>query len=243
MRICAILLPLREIWDHAVVSNHWETVLSNPFDYLAAKNKRRNGKKIIPARKKNAPKVLRFSEWQFVLDAMDPWFRPVAELMILTGMIQSEVAGLRRNDISDGKIHVRRSRVRGVETDRLKTESRERSLDVTAAVQARLDVLLARTTGPHVVTMKRGGPFKGDKFRERYWAPALEKAGVEHRRPYVLRHTFAAWAFTVGILPLRLVDRMGHATKQMVFEIYGDYAEGLEQDKELIEAYFGSDFR
>jgi integrase len=39
-----------------------------------------------------------------------------------------------------------------------------------------------------------------------------------------------------------LVHLMGHASKQMVYEVYGRYVEGLEEGREGILAYFGSDF-
>jgi hypothetical protein len=35
---------------------------------------------------------------------------------------------------------------------------------------------------------------------------------------------------------------MGHGSKKMVFEVYGKYVQGLEQDLELIWNYFGEDF-
>jgi integrase len=46
----------------------------------------------------------------------------------------------------------------------------------------------------------------------------------------------------VSINPLRLVKLMGHASKQMVYEVYGNYTEGLEEDGERIFEYFGKDF-
>ena len=36
--------------------------------------------------------------------------------------------------------------------------------------------------------------------------------------------------------------RMGHGSKQMVFEVYGSYIQGVENDKENIRGYFGDDF-
>ena len=35
---------------------------------------------------------------------------------------------------------------------------------------------------------------------------------------------------------------MGRASKQMVYEVYGNYVEGLEEDGERIFKYFGKDF-
>lgn len=60
--------------------------------------------------------------------------------------------------------------------------------------------------------------------------------------PYSLRHSFAAWSLTLGIDMNRLVRLMGHGSKQMVYEVYGDYIEGLEEDRDNIQAYFGPDF-
>lgn len=35
---------------------------------------------------------------------------------------------------------------------------------------------------------------------------------------------------------------MGHASKQMIYEVYGNYVEGLEDDAEAILEYYGEDF-
>ena len=35
---------------------------------------------------------------------------------------------------------------------------------------------------------------------------------------------------------------MGHGSKKMVYEVYGNYVEGLEQDAGKILEYFGNDF-
>ena len=35
---------------------------------------------------------------------------------------------------------------------------------------------------------------------------------------------------------------MGHGSKKMVFEVYGKYRKGLEQDYDKILAFFGKDF-
>jgi integrase len=59
---------------------------------------------------------------------------------------------------------------------------------------------------------------------------------------YTARHSFAAWSLTIGINPLHLVQLMGHASKQMVYEVYGNYVEGLEEDAAAILHYYGRDF-
>jgi len=37
-------------------------------------------------------------------------------------------------------------------------------------------------------------------------------------------------------------DIMGHGSKKMVYETYGNYVDGLEKDKSKIIRYFGDDF-
>jgi integrase len=40
----------------------------------------------------------------------------------------------------------------------------------------------------------------------------------------------------------KLVALMGHASKKMVYEVYGAYVEDLETDAGLILSYFGKDY-
>jgi len=91
--------------------------------------------------------------------------------------------------------------------------------------------------------MENGKTFSAELFQRRVWTKAMKLAGIPYRKPYTTRHTFAAWALVLRTDPNRLVDLMGHASKQMVFETYGKYTEGLEQDRLAILRYFGRDFR
>ena len=42
--------------------------------------------------------------------------------------------------------------------------------------------------------------------------------------------------------PNKLVKRMGHGSKKMAYEVYGNYVEGLEKDAGKVLEYFGNDF-
>jgi integrase len=237
-RIRNILIPLRIIWEDACEEYHWD--LKDPFRHLKRRNRNRE---LIPRRKKNPPEVFRFPDWLLLMEDIDPWYRPIAEVMVMTGLIHSEMAGLRRQDVQADRILVQNSIVRGREKEELKTEYRQREIPVTAAIRGRLATLGERTQGEHLVTSKHGARFDGNKFRGRYWVPALERAGLPYRRPYATRHTFAAWSLMMGIHPDRVVRLMGHGSRQMVYEVYGRYVDGLEDDVEGIRAFFGPDFR
>ena len=103
-------------------------------------------------------------------------------------------------------------------------------------------ILQARSTGITLVTTKTGTPFHAANFRKDVWEKALKASGVTEKVPYSLRHSFAAWSLTLCIDMNKLVRLMGHGSKKMVYEVYGDYIEGLEQNAWKILEYFGRDF-
>ena len=230
-RIRNILIPLRAIWDDANEEHRWD--LSDPFAYV---------KKCLPKRSKKHPKVFRFDEWMQVVENIDPFYIPVAETMIMTGMIGSEIAGLRKMDIVGDHLIIQNSIVRKHEKTDLKTEYRSRRLPITAALHDRLETVLNRSKGKYVFGMKSGLIFDVDSFRKNPWTTAFKKAGIPYKVPYTMRHTFAAWALALRVDPNKLVNLMGHGSKKMIYEVYGNYVEGLETDAGKILKYFGKDF-
>jgi integrase len=199
-------------------------------------------KKSLPKRSKKHPEVFRFAEWMRVLENIDPFYLPVAETMVMTGMIGSEIAGLRKMDIVGEHLIIQNSIVRQHEKIDLKTEYRSRRLPITAALRERLDTVLIRSEGKYVFGMKSGRIFDVNSFRKNPWATAFKKTGLPYKVPYTMRHTFAAWALTLRMDPNKLVNLMGHGSKKMIYEVYGNYVEGLETDAGKILDYFGKDF-
>jgi hypothetical protein len=61
----------------------------------------------------------------------------------------------------------------------------------------------------------RGGYLNLNNWRRDAWAPAVRAAGLEHRPPYALRHTFAAWAIAAGIGLFELTRMMGTSVEQI----------------------------
>lgn len=137
---------------------------------------------------------------------------------------------------------IRNSIVREHEKTELKTEYRERTLPITSALRERLDIALDRSKGKYVFAMKSGRIFDVDSFRKNPWTTAFKKAGLSYKVPYTTRHSFAAWALTIRMDPNRLVNLMGHGSKKMIYDVYGNYVEGLETDAGKILVYFGKDF-
>jgi len=230
-RVKNILVPFRAIWNDACEEFRWN--LADPF---------RNTRKHLPETEEKEREVFRYDDWQHLLGHMDLWYVPIAEFMILTGTISSEIAGLRKSDIRDNHILIQNTIVRNVEKQKAKTKYRTRKIPITQAIRQRLDMALIRSHGDYVFTKQTGEKFHAANFCNNVWKKAFIKAELPYKVPYCMRHSFAAWAMTLRIDMLRLVALMGHRDKKMVFEVYGNYVEGLEQDVMKILDYFGKDF-
>ena len=220
-RVKNILIPLRTVWNDACDQYRW--LLHNPFS---------NMRKHLPKTQAKRREGFRFDEWLEFLKHFDPWYQPVAELMILTGMINSEIAGLKKNDINPDYIQVQHTIVRDREQDTPKTRHRIRKIPITKAIRKRLDILMERSNsnGERLVSTKAGTVFRPADFMHDVWEKAQKASGITDKVPYSLRHSFAAWSLTLGIDMNKLVRLMGHGSKKMVYEVYGEYIEGLEED-------------
>lgn len=231
-RIDNVLQVFNTLWKSARKKHSWK--LDDPFE---------DNEDYLPEKKKQLFVVLRFAEWEAILEAMDPYYRPVTKLMMLTGLIASEIAALKRSHIRDGYLYIEEAVVREIEKDEPKNDYRRRRYKITKAIAEVLEEAEAASTGRYLFRMDTGKPFTAEQFQRQVWRRALEKAGATYRKPYITRHSFAVWALAIRIDQNRLVKLMEHASKQMVFETYGHYVEGLEKDRLKILAFFGRDFK
>ena len=232
-RVANILIPLRRIWEDA--ADHYRWTLRNPFETIS---------RHLPARTpRRGDKVFRLREWLRFLDCAPPFYRPHLEFLVLTGLSASETAGLRKADVGEKSITVQHAIVLGEEKNLLKNRYRHRTVPLTEALRRIVAEASAQNpASPYLFTMEDGGPFDGNSFRKVCWNKALKESQVRDKTPYSTRHTFCAWALTIGMNPMRLYRLMGHSSKQMVYQNYGEYVEGLEDDAEGILRYFGVDF-
>jgi len=75
-----------------------------------------------------------------------------------------------------------------------------------------------------------------------HWEKAMAESGLDHRRMYETRHTFASWALAAGESPEWVARTLGHVDTSMVFRTYGRYIPNLtRQDGRALEnLYAGS---
>ena len=103
-----VLIPLKAIFEDACDEFQWD--LRDPFR-IAKKHIRETAGQ----EGKKEREIFLFKEWRQFLDKMDPFYHPVTEIMLMTGMIASEIRGLRKTDVSAEFVHIGNSIVKGEE--------------------------------------------------------------------------------------------------------------------------------
>jgi integrase len=179
-----------------------------------------------------------FDSWEQVeaiCDEMDPRFAAIPIVLVGTRLRPEELFALERRDLDleAGVLSIERVYSQGVLKDCKKSSRQRRRVPLRQRVAEALRGLPPRLDTPLLFPAARGGHVDGEKFRYREWTPALRAAGIEHRRVYDCRHTFASWAIAGGVQLFYLARIMGTSIAQ-IDATYGhllpdseDYLRGL----------------
>lgn len=196
-----------------------------------------------------------------------PQHKNIVTLFVYTGIRTGELAALAWEDIDfeNNTIHIRRSTYedRGLKTT--KTD-RERYVDLLPpaidALRSQIsltsslpvkeyDVELPDKTmrkeklhfvfNPKAVRAQKGSDYDyyGIRGLGRIWRTLCDKANIEYRNQYQLRHTYASWMIThANVNVSYLAQQMGHANITMVAKVYGKWlkeANKKESDRVWME--------
>jgi integrase len=187
-----------------------------------------------------------FESWEEVeaiAAELDPRYAAIPIVLVGTGLRPEELFALERRDLDldAGVLRVERVYTQRVLKEPKKSSRQRRRVPLRARVVEALRTLPPRIDTPLLFPAARGGHIDLEKFRHREWTPALRAAGIEHRRVYDCRHTFASWAIAGGIQLFYLARIMGTSVAQ-IDATYGhllpdseDYLRGL------LDAYDGVD--
>jgi integrase len=166
---------------------------------------------------------------------LHPRYAAIPTVLVGTGLRPEELWALERRDVNldEGVLTVRRVYSQGRLKEPAKSSRQRRRVPLRGRVVAALKARPPRLDSPLLFPAARGGYIDGEKFRYRHWTPALRAAGVEHRRVYDCRHTFASWAIAGGVQLFYLARIMGTSVAQ-IDATYGhllpdseDYLRGL----------------
>lgn len=179
-----------------------------------------NPGKAIPNPEPKRTEILPFAtlaEVEAVSAELLQHYRAIPLVGALTGLRPSELLALERRDIDrQAKVlHVRRVLIGGELRPYGKTAHAlrvvplaEKALDALEAHPARIDTTLLFST-------QTGTPIDLHRWRSRQWTPALRAAGLPHRGPYAMRHTFASWAIAAGLPTFEIAATMGTSLEQL----------------------------
>lgn len=193
-----------------------------------------------PKRKRHERRdVLPFESWaevEAVADELDPRFRVIPILAVGCGLRPEELFGLHRADVDreNRLLRVERRFTGGMLKPGGKTAGSVRSIPLRQVVVDALEAMPTRIDTPILVPAVRGGYIDIERFRHRVWTPALRAAGIDHRRIYDCRHTFATWAIEDGVPLWQLATIMGTS----VVQIEDTYARWLKRTDDQLRAAF-----
>jgi len=196
----------RQVLEQAVT---WEVVDRNPTARI--KNRRAS----VVAREQRP-----FDTWEeveAVAAELDARYRAIPVVLAGTGLRPEELFALERRDVDlrEGVATIERVYSQRRLKDCKKSTRQRRRVPLRRRVVEAIQAMPPRIDTPLLFAAPRGGHVDLERFRYREWTPALKAAGIEHRRIYDCRHTFASWAIAGGMQLFYLARIMGTSVAQL----------------------------
>jgi integrase len=142
-----------------------------------------------------------------------------------TGARWGELAALTRDDVVDGRLHVRASwspKARAVQPPRNgKGRYVPMAPELVELIQAQIETREAEGWGALALVFpaENGGHLHDGHFATA-WRALLKRAGVPYRPFHSCRHTFASHALKAGVRPELVQQWLGHGTLSQTLDTY-----------------------
>lgn len=193
----------------------------------------KNPVSIIKLPKFDTPKIKPFTsdEVQRIMNlANNNNYRHYLAFAFYTGMRSGEIIALKKSDIDFEKmtIKVQRARSRfGENTPKTKGSIRE--IPIIELLKPYIFELYNTHDDEYLFITQYKKPYKHtDVFVNKFWKPALKELGIDYRRPYNARHTYATnMLYNNLVSPVQLAQLLGHSNTQMVYEVYVNYIDSF----------------
>jgi integrase len=192
-----------------------------------------------PAPRRGEMKAFSWLELELLAAELRPLYRAIPIFAAGTGLRPEEWIALERRDLDRQRriVNVQRVYANAKLSEYPKTDRSRRRVPLRQRVLAALDATPSRLDSSLLFPGARGGYLDLHNFRERHWKAALRAAGLEYRRPYDLRHTYATFSIAAGVSLFALARRMG-TSLEMIDKTYGHLApDADEYELGLLDAF------
>ena len=193
----------------------------------------------LPRIERREMRFLTSEELLTLADSIDPRYRAFVLLGGFGGLRLGEMLGLRwgRVDLLRRRIHVAETLVDiagHISFGPPKTKAAVRSVPLprsspTSSLTRNRQLAADRL----VFQSPEGLPIRATLFRRRFWAPAVEAAGLSPLRIHDLRHTAVSLWIAHGANPKQIAVMAGHTSVSVVLDRYGHLYP--QQDEELMD--------
>ncbi len=178
-----------------------------------------------PCREVKLPKIetperrfLSPGEVEELADTIEARYRALVLTGAYTGLRFGELAALRIDDFDPLRRTLRvdeqlsRQGTGRMVSSPLKTRKARRTIGIPQFVVDKLVTQLSTypSSSDLIFSMPRGGPLDYNRFRSRYWNPAVDASVSSPCTPHDLRHTHVALLIAQGESPKYVADRLGH---------------------------------
>lgn len=191
---------------------------------------------IVKLPKFKTPKIHPFTSDEVALimnNATNFNYKHYLAIAFYTGMRSGEIIGLKKEDINFEKntIKVQRTRSRFGESTP-KTTYSIREIPIIELLTPYIKELYAAHDHDYLFVTQYKKPYKDTTvFQEQFWKPSLKELGIDYRRPYNARHTYATnMLYNNLVSPVQLAQLLGHANTEMVYSVYVNYIDSFNAD-------------
>lgn len=233
-------LPERSAW-------HYHKALRQVLNYaVAAGLLDANPATKVPNPEPKRREVLTFETWadvELVADEMGNAVAPIPLFAAGTGLRPEEWIGLERRDVdvAGRVVHVRRVFTDGRVKDYGKQERSLRVVPLPGRVVAAIEGMAPRIDTRLLFPGEKGGHLNLHNWRADHWTPAVKAAGLEHRPPYALRHTYASFSIAAGVPLFELARFMGTSVEQ-IDKTYGHLLpDAFERTRSALDTFLATE--